>query len=637
MSLSFERPIESLFSAPLTILIDRQRLTRNHPSQRSRHVTVRLAVAAVALATPALSAAPMYPDDAKGALPYPARAPIVVCLNGIEKPRERITKLLATALPDQAPKLTKRFDAELDKLLEGRKLTAIRKDARLFLVVNDLAALFGDDALPIAVLVPVASYKDFRESFLTREELKSLDRGRDGVDAIKTEAFGDQEPAYMVDLKEYVAITLNRATAETYAGKFTNGTADQMGAELADSFMKADIALYVNMDAINEQFGDQIRGFKGLIDFGLQQAVQQGALTSLSKKQMEALKVLFKGAFQGVEDCRSIVIAAEIRPDGLAVRLHARFAENSASAKLISMETPSTLAGVEKLPTGLGLYGGMKFGKTISDALRDISQDLSTTEEDVQGTKLIEGLTKDLAAAGHQGDFSATSTPGVSLTISQYKEPQKAARALTKTYKAVAAGGRVNSIILKSAPRVSEEAQSLGGFTFSEVLLKYDFEATVAGLPDPVKDSTLQALKRTANETTMMWIGTDGKVVVQVTAPDWNAAKELLEKCQDQKRSVGADAGFKVTRAQLPAESNYLIIAETGAALSMLLESLRSTGEALPGFPKIPIIKPAKGEPTYVGLAVTLKGDTASVHAFVPTGAVAVGGKLLEPLFKKIE
>ena len=135
------------------------------------------------------------------------------------------------------------------------------------------------------------------------------------------------------------------------------------------------------MDAINDQFGEQIRGFKGLIDFGIQQAVQQGTLPGFSKKQMDALKTLFKGAFQGVEDCRSVVLAAEFRPDGLAVRLQARFAEGSPSAKLISSENADARSLMsESSRAGSGVYGGVRFGKTISELLRDISQDLSTTD-----------------------------------------------------------------------------------------------------------------------------------------------------------------------------------------------------------------------------------------------------------------
>jgi hypothetical protein len=195
----------------------------------------------------------------------------------------------------------------------------------------------------------------------------------------------------------------------------------------------------------------------------------------------------------------------------------------------------------------------------------------------------------------------------------------------------------VNSVVLKAAPRVNEEAEKLGDFTFAEVFLRYDFDATVAELPEQVKEATLQSLMRTLTPDSRTWIGTDGKVVMSITAKDWKEAGEWLVKYLDPKRSVGADAAFKATRAQLPAEANFVVIAETGSAITTLMDQLRATGDALPGFPKIPLLKTPKGEATYVGLALALKGEIASVTAFVPTNALAVGGKVLEPFFKNIE
>jgi hypothetical protein len=596
-----------------------------------------LAVAALVFAAPPVVAAPVPPEGGKGVVfPYPANAPIVVCLNGYDKARERLNKMITAALPDDAPKITKFIDDGLDKLLDGRKLTAVRKDARAFLVVNDITNII-DGPPPISVLVPVTSYKEFRDTFLTNDERKTLDQGKDGVDAIKTDAFGEEMPAFLVDLKDYVALTIDKATADAYAAKYTGGTADKLGPELSETFLKGDLAVYVNMDAINNQFGDQIRAFKGLIDFGLQQAQQQGMFPGFSKRQMEALKVIFKGVFQGVEDCRAVVLAAEFRPEGLAVKLQARFAEETPSTKLLGLENPGPLSELAKLPTGLGVYNGTKFGKTISEALRELGQEFATTDDDARGAMLIEEHLKDLAAAGHDGEFSASAVPGTAMTVSNYREPEKAAKALTKIYKAIAAGGKVNAIVVKTAPRVSDEAEKHRGFTFSEVRLNFDFDATAAGYPEQARDAMLQTLKRTMSEKTAMWIGTNGKVVVQLTAKDWGAAQGLLDKYLDGKAVVGADAGFKLTRAHLPPDANLIVIAETSAALASLVDALQSAGDAIPGLPRLGPVKPLKGDPTYVGLAVTLKGDTASVSAFVPTGAITIARKVLDPLFKKIE
>src|SRR5439155_21396214 len=123
---------------------------------------------------------------------------------------------------------------------------------------------------------------------------------------------------------------------------------------------------------------------------------------------------------------------------------------------------------------------------------------------------------------------------------------------------------------------------------------------------------------------------TDGKVVVSLTAKAWAAAKELLDKSLDGKQVVAAEKAFKLTRSQLPDDATVLIVGETGATITTLVDTMRGAGEAIPGFPRLGTIKPVKGEPTYVGGAVTLKGEVVTLTAFVPTGAIAVGRKMLE-------
>ncbi|MCE9561383.1 MAG: hypothetical protein K8U57_04955 [Planctomycetes bacterium] len=597
---------------------------------------LRLAFAtlAIAVAAPTLSAA----EAGKGTvLPFPEKAPIVVSINGYDTARERLSKMLTAALPKDAAKITKLLDAEIEKVFEGRKLTAIRKDARAFVVLNDLASVIQDTPA-VCVLVPVTTHKEFLKTFLTKEEFGTIDHGKNGVDAIKTAAFGEEKPAYLVELKDYTAITFDKTTSDAFADKFTKANSDQMGSEPAETFLKADIAVYVNMDSINDQFGDQIKAVKGLIDFGLQQAAGQGALGSLTKKQIESLKVLLKGLIQGVEDCRSVVLGAEFRPEGVFVKLQARFTENSPSAKLLAAEKAETMVDLGKLPKGLGTYTGMKFGKAISDILRDMGQEFATTEDDAKGADLLEKHLKDVAAAGPGAEFSASLPPGATLSVTAYKDANKAAAGLSKAFKAIAAGGKVNGIVVKTAPRVGDEAEKHAGFTFSSVNLNFDFEKSVAELPPEVKESTLEAFKRMVPEKAVQWIGTDGKVVIRVSAKDWDAAKKLIDQYLGGKASIGGVAGFKQVREQLPAEANVLLIAEIESAINGLVNSFRPAAEAIPGFPQLGIVKkPEGGKTAYIGIAVTIKDDIATVTGFVPVGAIETASKMLESLFKKVE
>lgn len=596
-----------------------------------------LALVAAALALPNLAAAPVPADGGKGTtFPYPAKSPIVVCLNGYDKARDRLQKMLTNAVPDDAAKLTKLLDSNLTKVLEGRKLTGLRKDARIFLVLNDLGAVL-DGSLPASVLIPVTSYKEFRETALTKEESKTYEKGRDGVDSFKSSATGDETTIYLVDLKEYVAFTNEKGVADLYASKYTAGSTEPMGKEMAETFLKADVALYVNMDAINEQFGDKIRAFRGLIDFGIQQAQQQGALPGMNKKQIEAMKVAIKGLFQGVEDSRSIVVAGEFLPEGLRLQVQGRFAENTPSAKLIESASSQPIKEIGMLPKGMDSYSESRLGDTFVKLTQEFVQEFTAPEDDEKTEAQLEKHYKERAAAGFRGETSAHKQTDSSINIMSYKEPAKGMDATIKLYKAVPAGGRIGTVVLKSAPKVIADAEKYKGFTFTEIKLQFDFDATVAALPEELKEATLEALKKSNAEKTNLWIGTDGQKVIQVTGKDWAAAKSTLESYLDAKQFVGDDKAFKVTRDHLPADATIVVMGETASTMKTMFEQTQAMAKAMPGFPQIGSLKTVKGDPTYLGMAVSLKGDVIGLTVFVPTGSIAVGRKLLDGVFRNVE
>ena len=114
-----------------------------------------------------------------------------------------------------------------------------------------------------------------------------------------------------------------------------------------------------------------------------------------------------------------------------------------------------------------------------------------------------------------------------------------------------------------------------------------------------------------------------GKRFVAVTAPDWAAAKALLDGAVDKKATASGDAAFAATRKQLPAEAGTITLFDAVKGLSFVGEYLKGLGGAIPGLPvDLPKIGKVKGDPAYLGFAVGLNGDTACVDVFVPVGAV---------------
>jgi|SRR5579883_1669442 len=583
------------------------------------------------------AAAPVPPNAGKAVtFPYPAKAPVVVQLHGVGAALDRFDAMLKNALPNDAPKVKKQLDEGLKQLLAGRKLTAIPKDGRVFLVIHDLGTL-AENTPAVSVLVPVTSYKEFRETFLTAEERKTFEAGKNGVDELRLSFLGDAHSVYAVDLKEYVAISPDKGSAEMYSIKYTKATSATMAPELATTFLTADFTVYVNLDVINEKYGEQIRAVKGLLDFAFMQAPMGGMLPGVSKKQLQALKVMLQGAFQAVEDCHGLVIGAEFRPEGVNLRLQAQFAEDTASVKLLKAETPTAMPELAKLPAGLGQYTGSKLGAKLSETVRGLTPEFNPADDDEKSNEAVDKQWKELLAAGPRGDFSASGAPAVTLTVGSYAEPKKAVAALVGCYEAMSPGGRVQNVVLKNTPKGKANAQKHAGFTFTELNLQFDFDASVKDLPPEVKETTLAQLKRLVAEKMSVWIGTDGQSVIQLMAKDWDTGVDALDKYLDGKKTLGETAGYKLTRKNLPPDANMIVLLETAQTARVIVDTLRALEAAVPDFPKIGKLPAFKGEPTFIGIAVTLKGDVATANLFIPGTSIAAAQGLLRDLFKQFE
>jgi hypothetical protein len=357
----------------------------------------------------------------------------------------------------------------------------------------------------------------------------------------------------------------------------------------------------------------------------------------MSKKQMEAAKVMLQGALQAVEDARGVVIGLEFRPEGVAVRGLAHFGDDTDSAALLKAETPGPLADVAKLPAGLGQYGGTRFGKKFAAAVAGLNPQFTPADDDEKGNAAVDKAQKELLDAGLRGEVSATGLPNLSLTVSTYADPKKAAAAVVASYRAMRAGGRIFNVVLKEAPKVTEGARKHGNFSFTEIGLSFDFDASVKDLPEQMREATLAQMKRLVTEKMTVWVGTDGKNVVQASAKDWDTVTKALGEYLEGKNGVGDTPGYKVTRKALPPEANHLIMLETAQTATMILDSLRSVSGAIPDFPRIGKPKPVKGDATFIGVAVTLKGDTARFDLFVPGTAIAALQEMSKGLFRKVE
>src|SRR5207302_1763026 len=136
--------------------------------------------------------------------------------------------LLKTAVPDRATDASKTVRDTIAEAFAGRDLKALRPDGRLLIAIADVENL-PDDAT-LTFLFPVKSTDEFRNRFLRDEERKTLKKAGD-LETIQWE--DRKDPFYVVNLKGYVAVTSDKATATRYAKGEFGGVAKQLSLDIS--------------------------------------------------------------------------------------------------------------------------------------------------------------------------------------------------------------------------------------------------------------------------------------------------------------------------------------------------------------------------------------------------------------------
>lgn len=581
---------------------------------------MRLAIAVITTALFAglssSAAPPVAASTAPVELPVAARATVVVQVNGWEKARGRLASLVEKALPNDAKAVKELIDKGLADLLDGRQLKGIDSDARILVAINTLSG-FGDDSVPADLFVPVKDAAAFRDGFFKESEKNGLAKKANGVIVVP---FQDRF-LHLIEKGSYLILTVSEDRAIEYAGKYELLNTKSMGPDVAATFLGSDVALYVDLGRINEAFGEEIRSFRGLIDFAFQNA--GGQVPGLDASQLDAAKGMVKTVFQLVEDGRAFVVGAEFRPEGMNVRLQGRFEKGSTTGTVLAVEEPGPHSDLAKLPAAMTEYHAGRFGPRVAEPLAQLIREFAAGEGQDDAAKAVETYAEAKKSAGPGATIAGSAAPDVTVTITEYKDPTAAVKARVALLKVLPAGASVNQVVLKEKPAVRESAQTFQNLTFHQVSLVFDFDETVKRIPEPAREATLTSLKKAVKDKVTYWIGAGDKRVIEVVAVDWEAAKKAIES--RASGGIGETAAFKLTRSQLPADVSFLALQETGYVLHSLADQLSTFGRDIPGLPfEMPKINPVKGDPTFVGIAVVLKPEVGQFDLFIPAEAVGL-------------
>lgn len=564
------------------------------------------------------SAEPAPPGASPLAI-VPSQAPIVIQVRGVERTKGRLSTMLKAALPDLGALAAMQIDKALKDSLEGRKLQGLEKDGPIFVVFLEMPSPDADPPV-MAVIARVSSYAAFRDGLLADDERQALKKVADGSE--QTTVMG--KDLFFLERTGWAIVSPNK-DAMALLAKDNPGLNTRIGAELNRKLTESDVAAYVNLSAVNKQFGDNIREAKdtffGLLDqFGNQ-----------DRSTMEMVKSIYGGVFQVIEDGKGLVLAIDFRPEGLSVQLAAQIGAETPTNKFLKSQKPSPLKQIGTLPGSQVVYSATEMTPALVKALGPL---MYGAAGDGEGKEELQKAMNELISAGNATSISAGRFPMVALQATTYQDPAKATAAMLALFRAMGDGVTFQSAAIKGKPVIKENAESYRNFKFNYIKLTWDFDKLAEQVPGG-GDEIKAAMKKFMGEGAEIWFGTDGKQFLQVTAKSWDEAKTIIDSFLDGKTPVSDDSAFQLTRKQLPADANMLVLADAAKFTLSMGDYVLSIMRNVPGLPinLPPNMKEVKTANSFLGMSVVMQPENGSAQFFLPVTAVQEMRKVLMPLF----
>ncbi len=582
----------------------------------SWHRSKGLALAALLVSSVAL-AAPV-PSEATALKEVPAGASLVVHVRGIQGVAERFVDLLKQIAPQETAGVRAVIENFLrDGLGDGRKFRGLAKDGPIFVVFTDVPKP-GVEAR-FAVIAAVTNYRQFADNILTAAERQALKKDAAGWESTTVP---NGNTLYLLERKGYAVLTETKELVEPLTRRPTQGLDSRISKEQATRLLAGDVGVYVSMDQFNKEYAEQIKMGKNLVEQGVKATKE--SVDKVERSQLEMLERAIEPTFQAIEDSQGLLLSLELRPAGLALHVQTEVRGGSSTGKFLSEARIAPFPELDRLPSGMMFYTGIQPSPALFHTMRGAMFGVLANLEGKEMKEAREAV-EQLIKANPEHEVGATTMPASGLQRWLFADARAAMAAQMKLLQSLASGGGYLGGILKEKPAIQPKAQQYGAFEFTSVRLVWDLEKMIGGaahLGEAQKQLLLQMMKKMMGEEITIWYGTDGKQVVQVQAPNWEAAQKLLDADLKGQAPIGPEGNFRAVRKELPTETSVVMLVDLVHYLAALAEMTRpmwQTQFPLPANFPPPV---GQGKQSFVGLAFTLVPQRGSVDGFLSTQAL---------------
>jgi hypothetical protein len=484
----------------------------------------------------------------------------------------------------------------------------------------------GDGGPPAAVLILSEDYKGVLKALSGGKdpELKHEEGGYDAFDGP-----GGHGTWYAAKGTGIVAIGPAKGLIASIARPSGKTLDVVLKGSTAKPFLAGDLGVYVNAAALTTHFADQIeqgrQAFMGLMD---QAAAQQPAQEGM----MNFVKDFYGGLFDSIKYADVVVLGLDVAEKGLHLTGMLNVKPDAPAAKTIGGIHTSTSATLASFPPGSMLYMYMDMDSKTFERLQGMSLRMlgsgKPSPELEKAVAVLHGLGRVESTGSAAFDKNGMSVVN-DITVSDPKKYLAASEAMLRAMKGTEGHGGFFKEV-----KVEPDVQTFQGLTFTRIVATMDFDklAELAG-NNPAQVENMKSMF--GGGTATYWYGTDGKTrLLQVMTPTWEDVKAKVGGYLKGEPGVGANAGFKAVRSELPEQTSLLVLFEVQSFLKMVVGQLATTLHN----PDLKLPDHLSKDPVFLGGSMTPRPPLGyEFHLVIPTSVGTLIDKGLIPVFQGLQ
>jgi hypothetical protein len=337
---------------------------------------------------------------------------------------------------------------------------------------------------------------------------------------------------------------------------------------------------------------------------------------------------LFKSLVQAVEDAEGLTGSLAISAEGISGSKYVKFAENSATVKALANNKPSNLEYLDQLPANRLVYaatewdmsGLMKWGMKYS--LQMFAE--GDTEKETQVKKLMAEYEKvhisKMAMTFGLGNPKQGAMRAASIV--EVDNPEQIRKLSVEAFKFMS-NYQVGGITMKMSFLPASE--TYGDLKADVARMKYEIDPQAD--PLQVQAKMYEVLYGPEGMTTRTLYLKNR--MAQCIGGDKADVQALLD-AMNGKNAVGGQASYQATPKQLPAQANFIGLADYPGMIASGINLAIQSGAPIPLAEDD--LKNIRGEPSFTGFSVRAEANGLRAKAVVPVAQMQGIGKLIRKI-----